>query len=243
MGRRVALLTAAIVIAAIGTTLVYLYAKQANDRAIADAEPQNVLVASALIPAGTTAEQAQQQNLMEIKSIPRDAVAPGAIGDIAVITGQVAVGPIQPGQQILTQLFSTAGGGGATGFTVPKGYLAASYSFGDTARVAGFLTPGSEVAVFLTSPAASDDQQPTTRMLLPSVKILAVGPSTITPPVDPAQANPEAPPRATMTIAVTQKQLETLVFAQTQGELYLGLLGEGTKAEPDNGVNADNLFN
>ena len=40
MGRRVALLTAAIVIAAIGTTLVYLYAKQANDRAIADAEPQ-----------------------------------------------------------------------------------------------------------------------------------------------------------------------------------------------------------
>ena len=39
MGRRVALLVAAIVIAAIGTTLVYLYAKQADDRAQADAQP------------------------------------------------------------------------------------------------------------------------------------------------------------------------------------------------------------
>ena len=58
MGRRVALLIAAIVIAAIGTTLVYLYAKQANDRAIADAKPVKVLVATALIPAGQTADQA-----------------------------------------------------------------------------------------------------------------------------------------------------------------------------------------
>jgi hypothetical protein len=45
-----------------------------------------------------------------------------------------------------------------------------------------------------------------------------------------------------MTIAVDQKQLETLVFAQTQGELYLGLLNDQSAVKPDAGTNADNLF-
>ncbi len=71
MGRRVALLTAAIVIAAIGTTLVYLYAKQANDRAIADASPVDVLAASAVIPAGTSIEDAVGDGSVETQSLPQ----------------------------------------------------------------------------------------------------------------------------------------------------------------------------
>ena len=241
MGRRVALLTAAIVIAAIGTTLVYLYAKQANDRAIADAQPRDVLVASALIPAGQSAEQALAAGSLVTESIPASAVADGAVGNIEVLAGQVAIGPIYPGQQILTQLFGETAGA-VTGIQIPKGLLAASFTFSDTARVAGFVNAGSEVAVFLTSPAASPDEQPTTRLLLPKVKILAVGATTITPPADPTKANPEAPPRATMTIAVSQPQLEKLVFAQTQGELYLGLLNDASEVDPGPGTNADNLF-
>ena len=158
MGRRVALLTAAIVIAAIGTTLVYLYAKQANDRAIAEARPVDVLVAKTLIPAGTTAEQILTDQSVELQQIPEKAVAEGAIGDIQGVAGQVAVGPIYPGQQILTQLFGETAGA-VTGINIPEGLLAASFSFGDTARVAGFVNAGSEVAVFLTSPAASNDEQ------------------------------------------------------------------------------------
>lgn len=242
MGRRVALLTAAIVIAAIGTTLVYLYAKQANDRAIADARPREVLVASALIPAGQTAEQALAAGSLVTQSIPEKSIATGAVGNVEALAGKVAIGPIYPGQQILTQLFGDTAGA-VTGITIPKGLLAASFSFGDTARVAGFVQPGSKVAVFLTSPAASDDEQPTTRLLLDGVQILAVGPQTITPPADPTKANPEVLPRATMTIAVTQDQLEKLVFAQTQGELYLGLLNDASEVAPGPGTNADNLFN
>jgi pilus assembly protein CpaB len=75
------------------------------------------------------------------------------------------------------------------------------------------------------------------------VRVLAVGATTATPPADPTQANPEVFPRATMTIAVTQKQLEKLTFAQNQGELYLGLLNDASRVEPDQGTNADNLFN
>jgi len=243
VGRRVALLTAAIVIAAIGTTLVYLYAKQANDRAIADAEPQNVLVASALIPAGTSAEQAQEQNLMALTSIPKDSVAEGAVGDISVLSGQVAIGPIYPGQQILTQLFGETTGA-VTGINIPKGLLAASYTFSDTARVAGFVNAGSRVSIFLTSPAASQNQdEPTTRLLLPDIQVLAVGNVTATPPSDPTKANPEALPRATMTLALTQQQIEKLTFAETQGTLYLGLRNDSSDVSPGPGVDVDNLFN
>ena len=242
MGRRAALLIAAIVIAAIGTTLVYLYAKKANDRAIAEASPVNVLVATALIPAGQTADQALSAGSIVAQSIPEKSVAQGAVSNIEVLKGQVAIGPIYPGQQILTQLFGQAAAT-VTGIQIPKGMLAASFSFSDTARVAGFIQPGSDVAVFLTSPAASANQnEPSTRMLLQKVKVLAVGATTITPPADPTKANPEALPRATMTLAVTQKQLETLVFAQTQGELYLGLLNDQSTVAPDNGTNVNNLF-
>jgi pilus assembly protein CpaB len=235
------LLIAAIVIAAIGTTLVYLYAKQANDRAIAEAKPVKVLVATAQIPAGQTADQALADGSVAIQDIPEKSVAQGAVSNIANLQGQVALATIYPGQQILTQLFGDAAQT-VTGIQIPKGMMAASYTFSDTGRVAGFVNAGSKVAVFLTSPAAGQNQQPTTRLLLPSVQVLAVGATTITPPADPTQANPEAPPRATMTLAVDQKQLETLVFAQTQGELYLGLLNDQSVVKPDQGTNADNLF-
>ncbi len=45
-----------------------------------------------------------------------------------------------------------------------------------------------------------------------------------------------------MTLAVDQKQLETLVYAQTQGELYLGLLNDQSVVKADQGTNTDNLF-
>jgi pilus assembly protein CpaB len=233
---------AAIVIAAIGTTLVYLYAKQADDRAQADAQPRDVLVASQTIPAGTSAEQALNDNLIETKSIASDDVAANAVGTIDALAGQVAIGPIYQGQQILTDLFGETAGA-VTGINIPKGLLAASFTFSDTARVAGFVNAGSRVSVFLTSPAASPDEEPTTRLLLPDVQALAVGNVTVTPPTDPTKANPEQLPRATITIAVTQAQLEKLVFAQTQGELYLGLRTDSSEVKPGPGVNADNLFN
>jgi pilus assembly protein CpaB len=242
VGRRVALLTAAIVIAAIGTTLVYLYAKQANDRALADQNPVDVLVASVQIPAGTSVQQLVDDQMVEPQATPQKNVPTTAIPDLGVVTGQVTRTPIYPGQQLLTDFFGESVGA-VSGINIPEGQLAASFSFGDTARVAGFVNAGSDVAVFLTSPAASNDEEPTTRLLLPKVTILAVGATTVTPPVDPTQANPEVFPRATMTIAVTQKQLETLVFAQTQGELYLGLRNDESNVEPNQGTNVNNLFN
>jgi pilus assembly protein CpaB len=244
VGRRVALLISAIVIAAIGTTLVYLYAKNANDRAIADQNPRTVLVAAQNISAGTTADQAVSDGSMVLTKVAESDLATGAVGNASALNGQVALGTIYEGQQIVSQMFGSAANAGTTDLQIPKGLLAASFSFQDPNRVAGFLQAGSKVAVFLTTTNAdATTGQTFTRLLLPKVQILAVGATTITPPADPTKANPETPPRALMTLALTQREVEKLVHAQTQGDLYLGLLSDSSKVtERDQGVNSKNLF-
>jgi pilus assembly protein CpaB len=231
------------VIAAIGTTLVYLYAKNANDRAIADQSPVTVLVAAENISAGTTADQAVAAGSMVLKKVASNDQATGVVGNPAALQGQVALGTIFQGQQIVSAMFGSAANAGTTDLQIPKGLIAASFSFQDPNRVAGFLQAGSKVAVWVTTAAGNTSGDTTTRLLLARVQILAVGATTISPAVDPTKANPEAPPRALMTLALTQREAEKLVHAQTLGDLYLGLLSDSSKVSTtDKGVTAKNLF-
>jgi pilus assembly protein CpaB len=231
------------VIAAIGTTLVYLYAKNANDRAIAEQSPVTVLVAAENISAGTTADQAVAAGSMVLKKVASNDQATGVVGNPAALQGQVALGTIFQGQQIVSAMFGSAANAGTTDLQIPKNLIAASFSFQDPNRVAGFLQAGSKVAVWVTTAAGNTSGNTTTRLLLPRVQILAVGATTITPAVDPTKANPEAPPRALMTLALTQREAEKLVHAQTLGDLYLGLLSDSSKVSTtDKGVTAKNLF-
>ena len=60
---------------------------------------------------------------------------------------------------------------------IPEGKMAISVNLTDPDRVAGFVNPGSQVAVFLTG---NDGQtgQPFTRMLFDRVMVLGVGSTT-----------------------------------------------------------------
>ena len=239
MGRRLALLIAAVLVAALGTTLVFAYVKKADDRAIADQQPVTVLIAKTAIAAGTRVIDAANSGAFQTKELPQSAVAPGALSTVDPIKSQVALGTIFPGQQLLSGMFGATARADSS-IAIPPGQIAVSFSFGDPQRVAGFLQPGSNVVVFLSSSLAGKQQ--TTRVLLPKVTILAIGPTTITPPANPAQANPEALPRAMLTLAVTQKQAEKLIFASSQGAMYLGLLNDKSVIRPGGGITATNVF-
>ena len=239
MGRRLALLIAAVLVAALGTTLVFAYVKKADDRAIADQQPVTVLIAKTAIAAGTRVVDAANAGAFQTKELPQSAVAPGALSTADPIKDQVALGTIFPGQQLLAGMFGATARADAA-IAIPPGQIAVSFSFGDPQRVAGFLQPGSNVVVFLSSSLTGSKQA--TRVLLPKVTILAIGPTTITPPADPAQANPEALSRAMLTLALTQKQAEKLIFASSQGTMYLGLLNDKSVIRPGNGVTAQNVF-
>jgi len=239
VGRRLALLIAAVLVAAIGTGLVFAYVKKADDRAIADQEPVTVLVAKVAIAPGTRVVDAATAGSFEQKEFPKASIVPGALSSTDPVKDQVVVSTIFPGQQLLTGMFGATAA--ATGsIAIPPGQIAASFSFGDPQRVAGFVQPGSNVVVFLTSSLQGNTA--TTRVLLPKVTVIAVGPTTITPPADPAQANPEQLPRAMLTLALTQAQAEKLIFAQGNGTMYLGLLNDRSQIRPGKGVTAKNVF-
>lgn len=241
MNRRIALLIAALIIAGLGTGLVYAYVKSADNRAIQAQAPVTVLVAKVPIAAGTRVLDAANAGSFEAQELPAESVAPGALSSVQSLSESVAVTPILPGQQILSAMFgATAGVSTVTTLQLPAGQIAVSVQFGDPQRVAGFVVPGSDVVVFLSG--AIGGTPDTTRVLIPRAKVVAAGPTTVTPPADPAQANVEPFPKALLTLALAQADAEKIIFASTKGTLYLGLLNGASKTAPAPGVTAGNLF-
>jgi pilus assembly protein CpaB len=239
VGRRAALLIAAVIVAAIGTSLIYLYVKSADDRAMADVTPVKVLVARSKVAAGTPVTDAAANGAFVLQSVPRSAAVSGVVPNIDPIQGKVALTTIFPGQQILRQMFGVGAAATSPFAALPKATMAVSFSFADPNRVAGFVQPGSKVAVFVTGQDKNGDY---TRILLPSAQVVAVGPTTVQPATSSGSANKEQVPRALLTLALSQGQAEKMIFAASKGTLYLGLLTDGSQVGPSPGANERNLF-
>jgi pilus assembly protein CpaB len=238
MGRRTVLLVAALVIAALGTTMVFLYVQGLDDQAIHKQDPVSVLVAKRMIDPGTTYRDASDQASFEKKTVSRDALADGALGSTAPLVGKVTTTTIYPGQQIIPQMFGNSGE--VSTLSVPDGKLAISVQLDDPAQLAGFVDAGTNVAIFLTSEAKGGS----TRLLLPKVLVLAIGNKTATPQ-DSKTTGTEAAsvPTTILTIAVDQTDYQRVLFGSTHGRLNLGLLGKNFT--PDAAVSPttqNNLF-
>lgn len=250
MGRRLALLLVAIVIAALGTTLVFLYVKSADDRALEGQSPVRVLVATSQIAAGTTLRQAQSQGDLEERTIANSSAVEGAMSSIAAVADQVALATILPNQQLSYSMFGETAAV-TSGLPLPSGNIAVSFQFTDPARVAGFVEPGSEIVVFVTIGQAdrsgdggggNSEANEITRVLLPNALVVGVGPTTAAPQTEDAQTNEEQLPRALITLALTDKQAAKLVYGSQHGTLYLGLLNEKSKVSRTTEVTQENLF-
>jgi len=245
MARRTLLLVAAVLVAAVGTALIFLYVNGVNDRAVADQSPQRVLVAKTQIAAGTTAADAAKAGAFELKTFAKNSVAPGALSDITPIANEVALSTVFPGQQILAAQFGAAGSTSA--LPIPADKIAISVQLNDPARVAGFVQPGSNVAIFLTANSTGANGLGNfTRMLLPKVQVVAVGPTTTTSQTSTdsqtGQTNTEQISRAILTLALTQQEAQKVIYSSQNGALYFALLTSNSKVKPDQGVDGHNLF-
>ena len=110
MGRRTILLITALVVAALGTALVFLYVQSADDRALEGQEQVEVLFATQEIPVGQTAETASANGSLELRKVAANSVADGALSDIDPIANEVALTTIFPGQQIVSAAFGDVDG-------------------------------------------------------------------------------------------------------------------------------------
>lgn len=251
MDRRRLLLVAAAVVAALGAVLVFLYVRGAETRAEQEFDTVDVLVATQQIEAGESVTDAYAQAKIAVESVPQNQVLPGAGSDGALYEGQVALTTVYPGEQLIPEKF-----GGATeveassSLAIPEGKLAISINLTDPARVAGFVNPGSEVAIFFTGTAddlatdVSEDLQ-LTRVLLPRVTVLGVGSTTqVTTTTTDAegQQTTEQLPRTLLTLALSQEEAERVLLAQTNAELALGLLTADSTVRDTPGTTESDLF-
>lgn len=243
MDRRRVLLVAAVLVALLGTALVFVYVRGADSRAEERYATVDVLKAVAPIEAGESIDQAAANGKLALQPVAQGDLLPNAQAAIDSLTGLVATVPIYPGEQIISDKFGSQAEA-ASPLQIPKGMLAVSINLTDPARVAGFVNPGSEVAVFVTA-TVEQTGQTFTRVLLPRVTVLGVGSTTptatTTTTAEGAQTT-EQLPRTLMTLAVDQKDAQKVLFASSNGELAFGLLTGQSTVRPDAGVTAADLF-
>ena len=258
MARRIGLLVVALAVALFGTGAVLTYASRANARAMADQAPVEVLIAKEVIPAGMTAEQVQQKKLVETSSVPKRVVPKGALTDLAAEAGQVLGQDVQPGEMVLQARFVPQQVAGS--IQIPGNSMAMSVQVQDPQRVGGYVLPGSEVAIFDTyavekqqpAPAGEPVVDAATRLLLPRVKVIAVGPTALStvggePAAaegdDAAAAAPSQDPAAVLTVAVDSAQAVKLAHAAQTGRLYFALLSSASRTGDAPAVDNRTLFN
>ena len=110
MKKRLLTIVLALVLAAIGTSGVLAYAKQADARAITGMKAVSVLVAQKLIPSGTSAGAALRGGLLAAEKLPASSVPTNAVRSVApALSSLVTSAAVQSGQLLLRAILVKAG--------------------------------------------------------------------------------------------------------------------------------------
>ncbi len=265
---------AAVVLAAIAGVLVWKYVTDADSRAEKDKNLVTALVAKNRIARGTVFNQVLTDKLFTEIKIPEDSLPPNRIlpgtdqALLAIYKDKVAATDIFAGTPVVadqfvqaSQLVNTVAG------AIPNGKQAITVSLDQTHAVGGFLTPGDKVNLILNlsvtdvtkrgAANAAGEGLRSTAFLLPGIKVIAVGATTILPTSPAAQTaantgaastttQPESQPANLITLEVTPRQAEQIVQATTIGTMYLSLNPPGFDPKkftsPGEIVEALNLF-
>jgi len=247
MGRRILAISAAAVIALVGAVLVLLYARSADQRALAAQSPADVYVSSQAVPAGTSLRDAVRTDLITLTQVPSASLPAGALTTVDETNAAlVALTDIPPGEYVLSAAFGEEALG-EKAIQVPAGQLAVSVQLSDPARVGTFVTPGSHLTIFATpdltaSTSGTGDGTTTddgtavtgsqTQVLLPDVLVIAMGASALTPGQVQVDENGEAVQQDQqaqgflVTVAVDPEDAARLVHGINNFTLYAGLRGD-----------------
>jgi pilus assembly protein CpaB len=269
MKRRVVAIVIALIVAVVGAGAVVAYAQSADKRAVAGQEVSTVYIAKKAVPEGTTLAKAVDAALIVPEQVVAKGVPDGAMTSVEPSTRTlVAQSDIQVGEVVLTDRFGTTKVTKRVSVPlVPKGKVAITVSLSDPQGIAPLLKPGSTIVIydtFNTRDPKSDKLLPdgrhltdekegvrTTHVLLPSVKVIAVGTArdgVPTPTPTSTDGKDEASPpkddavQALVTVAVSPKDSIRLVHGIQTGTLYAGLLGKDAKPDTKADVNDNTVL-
>lgn len=218
----------ALLFAGIAAWLTFQYLQKEMNKS-KSVQPQNIVVAAADIPIGSTISEPQ----LKITSWPKDSIPPGSSGEIKTTVGRVAIRPISKGDAVTEQKLKPKAGAPGSGFMtyiVPPGHRAITVAVNEVAGVAGFITPNDRVDVVLTTPIPGSKEEKISKIILQNVPILATGQIT-----EQKEGKPVVVP--TVTMDLTPEDSEKIVLAASRGSLQL-LLRNIADSDPVEGRGA-----
>jgi pilus assembly protein CpaB len=255
MKRRVLTILLAVALAVIGTVAVLVYVNQADARAVAGQKAVTVLVASETIPSGTKAGEAMSS--LRKETLPASSVSSDAVAEITADQDSLVTSTnLSPGQVLLKSMLVSAEEVSG-GLAIPEGKVAVTITLCKAEMVAGNVRVGSQVSVFGTVVTGDDaTAQPNctgqhkqqlgtvnnTRVVVPKVQVLAIGPASSASQDDSKATNAAAgssSPQNDMTLvtfAVNQDDAERLILLTQTGLPYLAVHGPKAEIKPDDHI-------
>ena len=245
MDRRRILLIIAAVVAALGTLLVFLYVRNADARAQESVDAVQVLTVSAPITAGESYDDALAAGKIAASAVARSQLLDNVQTSPDALKGTVALQNLYVGEQVVADKFGNNVAEAISPLGIPEGKMAISVNLTDPDRVAGFVNPGSEVAIFVTTTeggdvaadgAAGGAAGPATNVLLDRVTVLGVGsttPVTTTTTAEDGTQQTEQLPRTLLTLALSQDEAQKVILASKTLDVTFALLTKESNVSPD----------
>lgn len=146
MQRRLIAAILAVVLAGIGAILLFNYVSHADDRAMQNQQPVDVLVATAPIPPGTLGSAIKQ--FVTTKQVPKSALAPDALSTLDDVQHLATIVQLQPGQQLSMNWFGEPGTAANGDVAIPENMEVVSLKLEEQRTVGARLAAGSKISAY-----------------------------------------------------------------------------------------------
>lgn len=211
--RPLLLLLLALVSGGVAALVALRYLRQQTAPLMAEAPKSKVVVAVRPLPVGSIVGE-QDVKLVDWSG---GVLPTGYFGSVTDVVGRGLIVPVEENEPVLSGKLAAKGAGGGLPVIIDEGMRAFSMAVDQVIGVSGFVGPNTRVDVLLTLASSPVLKEPTTKLIMQNLRILAAG-QTI-------QQDKEGKPMnvPVVTLLVTPEQAETLGLATGQGRIQLAL--------------------
>lgn len=242
--RSTTIIGAGVAVALLGALMVFVYAHNLGGSAGASSGTSvGAYVVTAPITAGTAGTALNGE--IKIASVPTAARPTDAVGSLSQLSGLVSLRRLEPGEVLTTSQFGAAGtpSTDTSGLSIPAGLNAVTVNVPIPQDVAGYVSAGDKVNLYMTSRDIPNEVAGTpggaaARLLLSNVTVL----STVVANTPAAVAPVPATGPEYFTLALSPSDTEKVIYAETFEQVWFALVHPGDPNAVTTGQAATTLF-
>lgn len=235
--RRIIAAVTAAVLTLVAALVLISYVGGADSRAASKLDPVPVLVVVSPIAKGTAATSLK--NAVQVKQLPKSAVAQGAVTSTAQLGTRVADVDLVPGEQVLASRFVDPTSLQAV--SIPKGLQEVSVMLTAQRVYGGQAAPGDSVGLFLSTKDPGTTKLVLDHVLVTRVRSTAGTQTTSSGVSSSSQSSTVEDSNVLVTFALGTHDAERVVWAAEHGSIWLSLQNNATDTKGSAVVSQDNF--